>query len=300
MQATVVVLFSPWIANLLERTLEVQESFWVLQAHLRDVYSSFVAYVSGSSLLLLLFLILSSFALVSPPGTGRRERRFRIGRGAIRGNSGSKARTKAAFLLVWLAVPIVVARSSFASVAAIYVTRYTIIASLALLILVARGISNIPARNIKLVTIGVVVVLTLAQLTGYYVASRKEQWRDVARYVDSHSRQSDVVLFNATDAMLPFNYYSRSSHLTKKGVSKVDEKGVEALLESLAGAERVWLILSRRQEPGVDNERAFRFVCVVLARRLLRHRRLSIQPHASMSQAGHSSTTTPRSEHFSR
>ena len=246
LQALLVVLFSPWISNLLERTLEVQESFWIPQSHLRDVYSSFIAYASGSRWLLLLYILLSSFALVSLQGAGGGAARNDASApsGGQRWRLHLAGADKVAFLLVWLAVPIVVPFIISQVMQPIYVTRYTIVASLALLILVARGISSIPKPPIKLATIGVIVVLTLVQLDGYYVTSRKEQWRDATRYVDSHSRQGDVVLFNATDAMLPFNYYSLSGQLTKKGVSKVDEKGIEAFLESLTGAERVWLILS--------------------------------------------------------
>ncbi len=248
LQALLVALFSPWIANLLERVLEVQEGFWVPQAHLRDIYSSFIAYASGSSWLLLLFLVLSSFALVSLRKTrgGAARSAISASPGGCRWKTRLASADKVGFLLVWLAVPIVVPFIISQVSQPIYVTRYTIVASLALLILVARGISNLPAWHMKLVTIGVVVALTLTQLTAYYTVSRKEQWRDATQYVDSHSRSGDVVLFNANDAMLPFNYYSRNGNLGKKGVSNVDEKNIDALMESLVGTERVWLVLSHK------------------------------------------------------
>ena len=82
---------------------------------------------------------------------------------------------------------------------------------------------------------------------GYYAEIKKEQWREVAKYVNTNAHSRDMLLFNAYYCMEPFNYYSRSD-LAKKGFPEsdrtVDEKNINTLWKTVKHYDRVWVILS--------------------------------------------------------
>jgi hypothetical protein len=122
------------------------------------------------------------------------------------------------------------------------------VASLAFYILIARGISNMPGRTLKSITISIVIILSLMSVRGYYAEINKEQWREAAAYIDTNAHNEDMVLFNATNCMQPFNYYSRNGLIVKKGFPengrKVDEENINKLLETVEHHDRIWIVLS--------------------------------------------------------
>lgn len=86
------------------------------------------------------------------------------------------------------------------------------------------------------------------QIKAYYSHINKEQWREVAEYVDANARKGDVALFNAPNCVEPFNYYSRSGLIAKEGFPedgrRVDEKNINELSETIGHHDRIWVILS--------------------------------------------------------
>jgi hypothetical protein len=43
-----------------------------------------------------------------------------------------------------------------------------------------------------------------------------EQWRDVAKYVDTHFSEGDVLILNDAATVISFNYYSHIDLIIKK------------------------------------------------------------------------------------
>jgi hypothetical protein len=75
--------------------------------------------------------------------------------------------TKVYFLVVWVLATILIPFVISLGVSnPIYDPRYTIAASVAFYLLVAKGISNINGRYTKLAVIGIIVVLSVANLPG--------------------------------------------------------------------------------------------------------------------------------------
>jgi hypothetical protein len=55
--------------------------------------------------------------------------------------------------------------------------------------------------------VAVLLVLTGATLVGYYKENNKEDWRGIARLVSQLPGQRRLIIFNANDGRLPFDYY---------------------------------------------------------------------------------------------
>lgn len=271
LQVAMVILFAPWIGVLWAQVFKVQGGFWIPTPSLRSIAGSLKSY-SGSAFLLPVFLVLSSFSVVT----------CERARGSIQKSSLSKSiggfhwsirlRNKTNLLLmVWLLTPIVLPFIISQFSMPIYITRATISASLAFYLFVAKGIANIHNRSARAVIAGVVVLLSLLGLWNYYREVNNEQWRDVAVYVDQHANQGDLLLFNAGFCQEnAFDYYSKRTDLIKKpfpeatkdifNFSTVENEDIEGLMPIAQDYERVWVILSHsRDRYGLITEKLSEF-----------------------------------------
>jgi hypothetical protein len=117
---------------------------------------------------------------------------------------------------------------------------------------VSKGISNIPYKYLKIIVVSVVIVFSMVNIRGYYTKINKEQWRDVANYIDTDAQNGDLLLFNASSTQMPFNYYSKRTDLIKKPFPKigrqVDEENIKELEFTVKGHRRVWVILSHSKD----------------------------------------------------
>ncbi|MSQ47142.1 MAG: hypothetical protein EXR78_01950 [Deltaproteobacteria bacterium] len=97
----------------------------------------------------------------------------------------SKWNDATSLLLLWLFTPILVLFVISLWTEPIYLTRGTISAAFAFHVVVARGVDILSTRrSIARVLIGMVVVVSFVNVMGYYRKMTKEQWRDVAAYID--------------------------------------------------------------------------------------------------------------------
>jgi len=253
-QIILIVLFIPWVNIFITQTLNVvQSGFWIPMPSLFSIKISFVRY-SGSELLFWLFMVLSLFSIMTYEkisGNITWENMFKSiesYRWEIR-----LLNTDMIFLLVvWLLTPIILPFIISRFSTPIYFTKYTIVASLAFYILVSKGINNIRHKYIKLIVISVVIGFSLVSIRGYYTKINKEQWRDVANYIDTNANNRDLLLFNADIQDITFNYYSKRTDLIKKPFPEkgiqVDEENIKELETTVEGYKRVWVILSHSKD----------------------------------------------------
>lgn len=93
-----------------------------------------------------------------------------------------------------------------------------------------------------------IIVLSLVYIWGYYTKIDKEQWRDVASYIDANAKNGDLLLFNASYCQPVFDYYSKRTDLFKKpfpnGGRNVDEEVIKELAPTVEGHKEVWIILA--------------------------------------------------------
>ena len=110
--------------------------------------------------------------------------------------------------MIWLLTPIILPFIISQISTPIYVTRYTIGASLAFFILVASGITKISNKVVKSSVILLVIILSLFNAEKYYNAVKKIEWRNITSLVDSRAMNGDLILFNSGFIQGPFDYYS--------------------------------------------------------------------------------------------
>jgi hypothetical protein len=139
----------------------------------------------------------------------------------------------------------------------IFYDRTLIWASLPLYVLLAAGLRRL--RHWPCVSVAVVTVLTIngLSLREYYARFEKEAWDDAAAFVAGRVEPDDLILFNATWAQIPFDYYFRSYGfpIVERGVPvdlfdrgvlepKMARRDLPRLRSLVQGHERVWLVYS--------------------------------------------------------
>jgi len=261
-QIILIILFIPWVNIFITQTKEVvQSDFWISMPSLQSIIKSFITY-SGSKPLFWLFLIFLPFSTITYEkirGNIDWDNIFQSIK-SYRWKIHLLDTNKIFLLLAWLLTPIILPFIISRFLTPVYHTRYTIVASLAFYLLVSKGISNIHHKYFKIIVISVVIVFSLVSIRGYYTKINKEQWRDVAHYVDTTAKNGDLLLFNSGDCIDLFNYYSKRTDLIKKSFPEksryVDEENIKELKPTLEGYQKVWLILSHsRDEKGLITKR---------------------------------------------
>lgn len=249
-QVLLIALFTPWIIALIKRIIHVETSgFWIPVPSIHSIIDTFITY-SNSSRLFYLFILLSFFSVVT----------YEKSKGSIYWRDLFKSiesyqlnirfsnTDKIYLLFLWLLTPIILPFVISRFSTPIYWNRYTIGASLAFYLLVAAGIRNINRKYVKLAIVGIITIFSLESVRGYYTTIHKEQWRDIASYMDTNAKQRDLLIFNASSYQTPFDYYSKRTDLTEKPFPEktrdVNEENIKQLRFIVEGYNRVWVILS--------------------------------------------------------
>jgi mannosyltransferase len=279
LQAVVFTLFIPWAVILIGQISRLEGAGPGLATPTTaTIMHTFVTY-SGTAVLLALFLGLSALSLFA----------YRKVRGAMDWKAPLKTLesytwqvrlqdpTPVYFLVVWLIavnlIPFVISRFS----APLYVERYTIAASMALYVLVAKGTTNIRHRYIKLAVMGIIVVLSVATLQVYYTSIAKVQGRDATALIDANAFSGDVVLLSPDYHHFVFDYYNNRTDIAVKPLQSWavtdketnvtatpstirPEDKIKEIQSDVNGRDRVWLYVARL----TDNSAADNFTFNIL------------------------------------
>jgi mannosyltransferase len=260
-QATVVALFVPWIFALINQ-ISLQAATVSLPYSVSDALysvllhfgSTFISY-SGTWVLSVLFLglsVLSLFAYQKVRGAPDWKAPLK----ALQSYAWKIRRQDAApvyFLAVWLLtialIPLIVSR--FYALA--YALRYTIAASVALYLLVAKGIKNIVHKPVKLAVIAVIVLLSIANVQVYYTSTTRPQAREAISLIDTNAENGDVVLIIPSAEKPMFDYYNNRTDvvvppLDFKILPPIDhpEDKANEIRSYVNGHDRVWLFAETR------------------------------------------------------
>jgi hypothetical protein len=132
-------------------------------------------------------------------------------------------------------------------------TRYTIGASAAFYLLVAKGISAFTNRKALFFVVILVSLLSLPGLQYYYshyMKGQKAQWREITGFIEHNTRVKDVIIIWPDYYQPPFNYYYKGN-LERFGIPDVqDTKEIAGLVNgATVGKERVWLLLCSQGKP---------------------------------------------------
>jgi len=262
-QIGLAALYLPWayvlvlqIKNVLENIASFQLSYLDAPS-LIAIVRSFGSFSGSSIPSLLIFLLLASLAIINykklQGKMGWKSLTTTI-QSYIRGEKSSSDAPKIYLLFLWLFVPIILPLIISRFFVPIYLTRYTIIASMAFYLLVAKGVYHINYQKLKLVVIGLVVVFSLVNVWQYYKDINKMPLRDVANYVAASASSGDLVLFigNSDNSASIFKYYSGRTDLIVEtffdDTKELDDARIRSFESAVNGYNNIWFINSDRQD----------------------------------------------------
>ena len=246
LQVAILLLFAPWLRYLLLEVHSMQSvGVWIPESTLGTLWSTFLDFASGSTLLLFLFAGLVFFVWVN-------------GRSPAKHNNVETVwQDKTAvymLLLLWLTVPVVVPFLASRFIVPLLIPRYTIAASLGLYLLVAAALAQIRFPFLRYGLLVFVTILSLLGLSRYYAYVDKQQWREVVAQLENEGQSGDIILFNPGGIRdSAFAYYFQRDDMQKVpldlsfdlATSYTDQARVRDLDEVeklVAGADRVWFV----------------------------------------------------------
>jgi len=192
------------------------------------------------------------------------------------------------FLLTWLFLP-VVAAFAVSQLKSIFFTHYLIICLPPLMLLAAVGLDAMPKRAL-IGGLFIVAILSSHQIYKYYVDfNGHEDLRGATRYILSHVRADDGVLFFAPYIQKTFEYYRERSEGASKPppftILSMDTRVIQlwkrlrdsgraspvqlppSWTELPSNYHRVWLMLSHDWDANPDSYAVSRSIEVSLARK---------------------------------
>lgn len=229
-QLIILLLFSPWIPVLIQRialakSIPTVPSFCLLTS-LLNIHLFFQDFTFGyprfaspdwlTSLTLLLFFSL-----------------------AIYGCIGQAHKATSLLLLFWLLFPLLIVLSFPLKIHA-FQSKHLIFSSPAYYLLLSRGLIKLKSRKVSAALLTMLILLNFVSLRLYYLKDFvKEDWREVAKYVEENSRNEDLLLFDPPYLGFAFDYYY-SGNLDRGGIPKEGSpETISMLRTNYAG---IWLV----------------------------------------------------------
>jgi hypothetical protein len=143
----------------------------------------------------------------------------------------------------------------------IFYEKTLIWTTIPLFLVLGAGIAQLKSRFLIAVVLGILGTNNLFSTSDYYRYYPKEDWGEAAGYVANNVQKNDMILFNASWAQIPFDYYFEDYEnlyglqVEKHGAPvdmfdsgllepKMTDSDIPRLKSLLSGQERVWLVYS--------------------------------------------------------
>ena len=258
-QSMVGLAFSPWITVTFRNVGRAHQgqasmlipSIWDIPGALKAFAgdADFIATWSGERFWLGGLYVVLMLVGLWPARWGRKWRHEEAG---ILQEDSPVRRQGVVLVSVWLACTILIPYIVTMLSVPVFSNRYMISGSFAFLLLVARGVLQVPWWPLRGAVGAGVLLSQVWMLVPYYTQVNKEQWREIVSDVESRAQPWDVVLFHAPYCRTAiYWYYARRDDLVYKGYpSRSDPRQVnprtiqEELLPLLESQNRVCLILA--------------------------------------------------------
>ncbi len=242
LQLGLFILFLPWLTVLYRQFSHAQEGFWIDKPPFFWILGAFIRYAGWYNVLSGVFAVLL-FLLACSAILKCQHRKISWRRTSADWNG---------LLGIWVATSILIPFALSYIFSPIYHIKYTIAASLAYYILIAKGIMLRRSPIFKCTVIGIIIVVSLTNMVLYYASLKKECWREVAQYIESSARKNDLVLFVAGYCLDgAYAYYANDTNLVKRpfpqNTRNVDATNIAELEPLLNAHDRVWLIMSHNE-----------------------------------------------------
>jgi cellulose synthase/poly-beta-1,6-N-acetylglucosamine synthase-like glycosyltransferase len=135
----------------------------------------------------------------------------------------------------------------------VFVPRYTFVATIPLYLLVARGLTNLDERYLRL-ALAVSLVLAGSVFGAFYVSSpTQEDWRGATQQVELSADSGDLVIFQPTVASSGFDHYYAGpavETVTLPHSTEIDESRLRDLREQVSGHRQIWVLRYRDRGTG--------------------------------------------------
>jgi len=146
----------------------------------------------------------------------------------------------------------------------IFIDRSLIWTTIPLFLMLAAGIVQLRFRLLMIVVLGFLAANNLFSTGDYYRFRQKEDWSGPAGFVANFARKNDLVLFNASEAQIPFDYYFEPYEkkyliqVEKRGVPvdlfdsgilepRMTENDIPGLISLIKGRQSLWLVYSHNE-----------------------------------------------------
>ena len=247
-QVIVLLLFAPWLL-VLKRQISEHKSFWIRPPTLFELRYSFLQ-IAGSYELFFLLVPLAALPVawallerVSKPRTTE----------VVAEDAKLPLSTpeKVCFLFIWLASSTLLPFIASYFVTPFFLAKYTICATLAFIILAARGIRMVPRQSLQLVLLAIVIAFAQSDLRDYWSHVRKDRWREAVAFFNEKAQPNDLVVFTEPAGHQPFEYYSTHRDVTEKPFplynNEFNSDTIAGVLKPVVDDHpRVWIVLSHQ------------------------------------------------------
>jgi len=236
------LLLAPWLVRLFRRTVaahggETSNVGWIPLPTAETVREMFAAYLGG-------YLFSESFPLlVSLVVAGCLVLALSSDRPTTTETDRQDDPVNAVYVVVlWFIVPILVPIALSHVVTPIFVDRYSIGASLAFFLLIAKGVRTFSRPALRYIVVGVLLVCLVVPLPAYYQNDQKEQWREAAADIESSVDGDDIILVSRPFTERTFSYYFDHSDVP---TVRIDTNATtDEVRGPVDGHDDVWIVLS--------------------------------------------------------
>jgi len=157
-------------------------------------------------------------------------------------------RRKFIFMLwIWFLSPIILPFILSQFLTPFYFTRYAIPSSVAFYMLASMGIEFV-RKEFKDIILVLVFVLSVVNLVWYYAKTNKEQWREVAKFVEERIEENDLIVASK----YVFYYYFKRTDVRTFSFQDLSgeeaEKHIRYFLSIVGGYKRIWFVSSHPWE----------------------------------------------------
>ena len=209
LQLVVAVSFSPFVPVFLGQFESSMGRTWIERPSTSAAFDTLGAWAGGEEFKLLLFAVLSLLGILSlaRASGGWDPRRPLSSLATLRWSASLADPRTVSLLALWAlsvtALPIAISLA----MNPIYVVRYSITGSIALYALVARSAFTFPSRSWRALVLALLAVSSSAALATYYATPQREEWREVALFLEEEAGPGEPVLVNPPGWVEPLTYY---------------------------------------------------------------------------------------------
>jgi mannosyltransferase len=249
--AALVIALIPFVLLLKNRISNIYgDGFWLPRPGLMTLVNTPAGFFGTGSLryvnlaLIILLAILGFFTIKTVQNKFTRTKGEKYRNNPVR-QIHPESRETIVLLLLWAGISILVPFIESQFMTPVYQAKYAIGAFPAFCLLAANGLNNIKWQWVFYPVLILIVVLSSLGLRDYYRYDIKEQWREVARMIDSKAQSEDIIVVCEGYYATPLNYYYKGN-LQEKGINNLEEaqKFVSSETDNMSkNQSKLWLVL---------------------------------------------------------